>query len=37
MKFHDERGNLMQEIDDVIDAHGGWPSAFATFATGQPS
>ncbi len=28
---------LMQEIDDVIDEHGGWPGAFATSDIGHPS
>ncbi len=26
---------LMVEIDNVIDAHGGWPAAFVTKATGN--
>ena len=28
---------LMQEIDEVIDAHGGWPGAFAGSPAGMPA
>ncbi len=28
---------LMREIDEVIDAHGGWPGAFVTNTSGQDS